>query len=78
MIAVTGTSKNLSHSLNDSEKNVQRNRAELIYAANFFKRKTDMDFHEKFERFQRLNELNSRSKVNTLHISYLSYPCRQI
>lgn len=63
------TSKNLRQVLNYNEKKVQRNRAQLIHAANFLQEKDGMKFYEKMQRFQKLSELNTRSKVNVLHVS---------
>ena len=69
MVAKITTPKRLIAALNYNENKVSQGKAECLYAVNFLKNTTDMNFYQKLEGFERLNELNDRAQTKTLHVS---------
>jgi hypothetical protein len=69
MVAKITSPGSVSKALNYNEKKVQKGVATCLYAGNFLKDASALNFGEKLHRFKALNELNTRAKTNTLHIS---------
>lgn len=77
MVAKITTPNSIGKALNYNEKKVQKGVATCLYAGNFLKDASGLNFSEKLARFKALNELNTRAKTNTLHISLNFDPTEQ-
>src|ERR1700712_527013 len=69
MVARITTPKSINRALNYNEQKVQAGKAECLYAGNFLKEVSELNFYQRLERFEYQNALNQRAKTNTLHIS---------
>ncbi|RYZ63114.1 MAG: relaxase [Chitinophagaceae bacterium] len=74
MVAKITTPSTITRALNYNEKKVQKAVASCLYAGNFLKDASDMNFYEKLARFQNLTALNTRAKTASLHISLNFHP----
>jgi hypothetical protein len=69
MVAKITVPGSISRALNYNEDKMKNGKAECIYAHNFLKEATKLNFYEKLERFENLIGLNKRATTNTIHIS---------
>jgi hypothetical protein len=69
MVAKITVPQSLSRALNYNEQKVKEGVATCIYAHNFLKDETTLNFFEKKNRFENLIVLNKRASTNALHIS---------
>jgi hypothetical protein len=69
MVARINTAKNISKVLNYNEQKCRQNRANILYASNFFKDTLDLIFYDKLNHFKKFISLNEKVTTNTLHVS---------
>jgi hypothetical protein len=69
MVAKITLPQSISRALNYNEQKVKEGAATCIYAHNFLKDETNLNFFEKKHRFDNLTALNKRASTNALHIS---------
>lgn len=69
MVAKITAPNSIQKALNYNEKKVQKGVAECLFAGNFLKEASELNFYEKLAHFKRNIDLNTRAKTNTLHIS---------
>lgn len=69
MVAKMTFPKRIEAALNYNENKVSQGKAECLYAGNFLKETSAMNFYNKLEGFERHNELNERAQTKTMHVS---------
>jgi hypothetical protein len=69
MVAKITVPNSIKRALNYNEQKMKEGKAECIYAHNFLKEASQLNFYEKLNRFKGLIELNKRATTNTVHIS---------
>ena len=69
MVAKITVPNTIKRALNYNEQKMKEGKAECIYAHNFLKEASQLNFYEKLNRFKGLIELNKRATTNTVHIS---------
>lgn len=78
MVAKITMPKRLIAALNYNENKVKEGKAEYLYAGNFLREASDLNFYQKVEGFERLNVLNERAKTKTIHISLNFNPSEKL
>jgi hypothetical protein len=69
MVAKITLPKSIEGALNYNEKKVQKEAAQCLYASNYLKEASEMNFYQKLHGFEILNSLNERATTKTLHVS---------
>src|SRR4051812_8629604 len=69
MVAKIKTPTSIIRALNYNEHKVQKEVAECIFAGNFLREASEMNFYQKLDAFEKLIAMNERAKTNSLHIS---------
>jgi hypothetical protein len=78
MVAKITIPRSIEAALNYNEKKVEKGTACCLYADNYRKDITEMNFYEKLIRFKELNELNDRAATKTLHVSLNFSPSEKL
>ena len=69
MVAKITIPSSVRRALNYNEHKLKEGHAQCIYAHQFLKDASQLNFYEKLNRFQALTELNKRASTNAIHIS---------